>query len=93
MADHRDLTLQIHADGRWSDAARLTVNDPDKGWQRASKLAYDDAWVFEVDPDFTGSVQGWKALSVRLPPSLALQLRFSFDVSLLRGSLMSSSPE
>lgn len=72
MADHRDLTLQIHADGRWSDAARLTVTDPDKGWQRASKLAYDDAWVFEVDSDFTGSVQGWKALSVRLPPSLEL---------------------
>ncbi|WP_165943666.1 type II toxin-antitoxin system HipA family toxin [Roseicella aquatilis] len=50
----------------------LTLGDPDRGWQAASRLVYDDAWVFEADPDLTGSVRGWKALSARLPPSLAL---------------------
>jgi serine/threonine-protein kinase HipA len=72
MAKSKALTLQVHADGRWNDVAKLTLSDVDKGWQGASKLAYDDAWVFQVDPDITGSVHGWQALSVRLPPSLEL---------------------
>ncbi|WP_419899182.1 type II toxin-antitoxin system HipA family toxin [Roseomonas sp. USHLN139] len=72
MAKPRDLTFQLHADGRWNDVARLTLNDPDQGWQGASQLVHDDAWVFEADPEITGGLRGWKALSVRLPPSLAL---------------------
>ncbi|NKC30216.1 type II toxin-antitoxin system HipA family toxin [Falsiroseomonas selenitidurans] len=72
MAKSRELHLQVHAGGRWNDAAQLTLSDPDQGWQGPSKLVYDDAWVFATDPDFTGRVRGWQALSVRLPPSLEL---------------------
>ncbi|PWC26636.1 type II toxin-antitoxin system HipA family toxin [Teichococcus aestuarii] len=72
MPKPKELTLQIHAGGRWNDAAQLTLNHPEAGWRGASKLAYDDAWVFEADPDFTDRVHGWQALSVRLPPSLRL---------------------
>ncbi len=73
MAKPQDLTLQIHADGRWHDAARLTLADPDTGWRGASRLLYEDSWAFEADPDFTGTARGWKALSVRLPPTLSPQ--------------------
>lgn len=72
MAKPLALTLQLHTGGAWNDAAVLTLSDPDRGWQASSMLAYDDAWAFAADPDFGGRVQGWQALSVRLPPSLAL---------------------
>lgn len=72
MATSRELILQIHADGRWSDAAVLHLADPEKGWQGPSTLAYDDSWTFAVDPDFTAGIHGWKALSLRLAPSLEL---------------------
>ena len=67
------LLLQIHAAGRWNDAAQLTLSDPERGWQGSSQLAYDDAWVFDADPDMVGNARGWQALSVRLPPSLQVQ--------------------
>jgi serine/threonine-protein kinase HipA len=65
-----DITIQIHINGRWNDAARLTLIKPDAGWRGATKLRYEDAYVFETDPDFTSEVRGLAALTVRFPPSL-----------------------
>lgn len=76
MANPRELLLQVHSDGRWNDTATLTLPNPDAGWRGASELLYADDRVFEVDPEVTGEVRGWQALSVRLPPSLS-QHRFA----------------
>jgi serine/threonine-protein kinase HipA len=46
--------------------------NPDAGWRGATKLEYEAAYVFEVDPDFTSGVRGLAALSVRFPPSLKI---------------------
>lgn len=64
------VALQVHAGGRWNDAADLTFLEPDRGWRGATELIYDDGWVFRADPDVTGLVRGHQALSVRLPLSL-----------------------
>ncbi|HEY4253941.1 MAG TPA: HipA domain-containing protein, partial [Roseomonas sp.] len=68
----RDITFQIHIDGRWRDAARLTLADPDAGWRGPTRLAYEDAYVLAVDPDITTGLRGAAALSVRSPPSFAI---------------------
>ncbi len=38
-----DITIQTYVNGRWHDAARLTLTDPEAGWRGATRLAYDDA--------------------------------------------------
>ncbi len=67
----RDITLQVHVNGRWHDAARLTLADPDAGWRGATRFEYEPDYVFAVDPDFTSKVRGPAALSIGLPPSLS----------------------
>jgi serine/threonine-protein kinase HipA len=42
------------------------------GWMGTTKLDYETAYVFAVDPDFTSKVRGPAALGVRLPPSLEI---------------------
>lgn len=69
----KDITLQIHVGGCWHDAARLTLTDPELGWRGATRLAYEDAYVLAMNPDFTSGVRGVAALSVRFPPSFEIR--------------------
>ncbi|MCK8785777.1 HipA domain-containing protein [Roseomonas sp. NAR14] len=72
MAKPKSLTLQLHVDGRWHDAARLTLAEPEAGWRSPTTLEYETDYAFRANPDFTDTVRGHAALSVRLPPSLGI---------------------
>ena len=59
------LTLQIHFDGEWHQAATLEINDDDAGYQGASIVAYD------LDYFASGkAVRDLRALSVGNPVDL-----------------------
>lgn len=68
----KDITLQLHANGRWHDAARLTLTEPDAGWRGPTRLEYRTDYVLDADQALTGTVRGMTALSVQLPPSLQI---------------------
>jgi len=61
------LTLQIHCDEAWHDAAQVSLPDPERGSYGVSRLRYDSdyavEWMFHDD---------WHAASLVLPVELML---------------------
>ncbi|WP_250265983.1 type II toxin-antitoxin system HipA family toxin [Rhodovastum atsumiense] len=64
------VTLQIHLDNHWQDAATVEFAADAAGHRGATTLDYDTGYCFTHDPGMTGRVRGNAALSVRLPLSI-----------------------
>lgn len=59
------VTIQTHHEGRWYDAAILSVETPD-----GSAVEYELDHCLMFDPNMTGSMVGAAAVSIRLPVNL-----------------------
>jgi len=64
------VTLQVHIDGRWQEAATVDLVDGTAGHRGPATFDYDTGYCFEHDPGISGTVRGNAALSVRLPLSI-----------------------
>jgi serine/threonine-protein kinase HipA len=64
------VTLQIHHAGAWRDAATVAFLEPERGIAGATRVAYEDGYVFDHAPEALTDgppVVDRRALSVRLP--------------------------
>lgn len=74
MADRARLSLQIHVDGTWHDAALLEVEDTGRGIGSATTLEYDTSYYFAFGHEAFAAghpVIDRRALSVRHPIDLS----------------------
>lgn len=70
------LTIQIHADGQWRDAAEIGFRDPGRGIRGSVWLSYRDDYYFDLDifDEPEGSVVDRRAMSVRHPVDLEYRI-------------------
>lgn len=70
------MTIQIHADGQWRDAAEIGFREPERGIRGSVWLSYVDDYYFDLNifdqPE--GSVRDCRALSVRHPVDLEYRI-------------------
>lgn len=67
------LTLQVHVEGRWHDAALLTLGDAARGTDSPSSLAYDTNYYFAYGHQALAqgcALRDHRAISVRYPLDL-----------------------
>lgn len=66
------LTIQVHYNGSWHDAAEVEVHDPDAGVEGATRLNYFDTYFFDLGDPLKpeAGVRDARALSVSCPVTL-----------------------